>query len=540
MIFDLIIVGGGINGAGIARDAAMRGLKVLLLEKNDFAYGTSSRSTKLIHGGIRYLEHHNFLLVWEASHERKILSKIAPQLVRPLPFVVPVYEGDKRKTWWVQLGIFLYGLMAGFAGLVVAQKIGAGSISAQKMLQLVPQLQQKGLMGGGLYYDCQTDDARLTLANIQDAVRHGAIVKNYTEVVSVRTHESSQARKDIENPSGKPAIDVLAQDVLTAEKFSFSGRLVVNATGPWLGQNLKKWHLESEMAGNSSLRLTKGIHFFVPKINDDFALLISAKKDNRVFFTIPWGAYTLVGTTDTDYNGSPDEVTAEKDELEYLLAELKRIFPHAKLGVNDVIADFAGLRPLIYSPEVTPGAVSREYQLKEDRIGYSEILSVVGGKITTYRKLAERTTALVLKKLRTGGMKMRKPSQCLTAKVPLPGSQFTESDFEAFKSHKLATIPELAQLDADIAENLLETYGSDIDRILPYFSAHTDAYADPRKHMPARERIIADAPIIWAQLFYARDHEFARTPEDFIRRRTELYIHRKAHHALTEKIAAVF
>jgi glycerol-3-phosphate dehydrogenase len=564
--FDLIIIGGGINGAGIARDSAMRGLKVLLVDKDDFAYGTSSRSTKLIHGGIRYLENYDFKLVWEACHERKILTKIAPQLVHMLGFVIPVYKGDKRPAWLVKLGMLLYDLMAGFQNLKWHK-----NLSKKGVLKLIPNLKKEGLKGGGIYYDAQTNDARLVLANIQDAAKHGATVKNYTEVATIKAHFS------IDGKNGKPreeradGVEVVCQDVLTAEKTTYIAPIIVNATGPWLDQNLKKWHVEEEQdeasqpgkenqhgsnspksflkSPYSNLRLTKGIHFFIPKITNEQALLIGAQYDGRVFFVIPWGEYSLVGTTDTDYQKNPDEVKANDGDRDYLLTELNRLFPEKKLKLSDIVADYAGLRPLLHVEGVKEGAVTREYKLKTDQIGYNgTLISVVGGKITTYRRLAQKVTDLVAQK---------RASKCHTADQKLPGSNFHEQNFAEFKKHKLAQKSQLQALDPDIADNLLNTYGSQIDQFLPYLEEHfgqhpaktnksvpghrsTDKTESKSQHVPTQldpaSRIISQSPVIWAQLFYGIDHEFVRTAEDFIRRRTELYIHQKKHPEMEEMI----
>ncbi len=533
---DLIIIGGGINGAGIARDATMRGLKVLLVDKNDFAYGTSSRSTKLIHGGIRYLENYDFKLVWEACHERKTLTKIAPHLVHQLGFVFPVYKGDKRPAWLVKVGMFLYDLMAGFQNLKWHK-----NLSKKGILKLIPSLKKEGLKGGGIYYDAQTDDARLVLANIQDAADRGAIVKNYTEVATIKPHNADDAQDpgEVDQPIG--CLEVVCQDVLTAEKFTYAAPIIINATGPWLDQNLKKWHVEdkqqiSDAGQQPHLRLTKGIHFFIPKVTDEYALLIGAQRDGRVFFVIPWGEYSLVGTTDTDYKGRPDQVAADDEDRKYLIAELNRLFPEKKLGLKDIIADFAGLRPLLHIEGIKEGAVTREYKLKIDQIGSTlpgqpggTMISVVGGKITTYRNLAEKVTNLVVKTLKN---KVIHQPNCRTADQKLPGSNFSEKDFAEFKKHKLANSSQLQAIqekDPEVAENLLNTYGSQIDRVLPYLN-------QPQRLIP-ESRIIPPCPVIWAQLFYGLDHEFIRTPEDFIRRRTELYIHTKNHPDLVEKIA---
>lgn len=474
--FDVIIIGGGINGAGIARDCALRGLKTLILDKGDFASGTSSKSTKLVHGGIRYLENFEFKLVWEALHERKTLTQIAPDLVKPIQFVIPVYKGDKRPLWLTRIGMFLYDLMAGFKNIHRHK-----NLNAQQILKIMPGLKAEGLKGGGIYYDCQTNDSRLTLANIKDAVAHGAVAKNYTEVANIRANENLAPQKNPTKNIGQleTGVEVICQDTITAEKFTYTTNFIVNATGPWLDQNLQKWHLDN----TKNLRLTKGIHFFVPRLTTpdkngrDHALLINAKKDNRVFFIIPHGEFSLVGTTDTDYKADPDKVAADNDDIQYLLDELNRLFPGKDLTRKDVVAYYAGLRPLLNNEGVKEGKITREYRLKEYQLKGATILTVIGGKLTTYRSLAQKVTDRICEKLD------EQTHKCQTSKLPLPVSS--------------------------------------MDR----------ACQDSKSN-----QIIPESTVTWDDLTYAIKHEFVRTAEDFISRRTELYLYLKKHPSLVHQI----
>lgn len=507
--FDLIIIGGGINGAGIARDASLRGLKVLLLDKSDFASGTSSRSTKLIHGGIRYLENYEFKLVWEALHERKTLTQIAPQLVHPIPFIIPVYKGDKRPLWLIKLGMLLYDLMAGFKNIKWHT-----TLSAKKLHQIEPHLGTKNLQGGGIYYDCQTNDARLTLANIRDAATNGAIVKNYTEVARIHNHAKG--------------VEIETQDTLSGEKQIYTAEFIVNVTGPWLDENLAKWHLENlknaatnnqkseklqhETHPKKHLRLTKGIHFFVPKLTTDYAVLISAKKDNRVFFVIPHGKFSLVGTTDTDYTQDPDKVTATEEDIKYLLTELNRVFPNEPRTRKDVTGIYAGLRPLLNQENKKAGQVSREYHIETVTIGNAKLLNVIGGKLTTYRSLSQKVTDIIFHAL------SKTSPLCTTATKRLPGSAFAEPTLEEFTQTQLKMNHQLQTLPQEIAKNLITTYGSEIKNVLPYLNlSHL-----PTPHAPTT-RLIPTSPTIWAELSYCIDHEYVKNPEDFLCRRTELY-----------------
>lgn len=517
--FDLIIIGGGINGAGIARDASLRGLRVLLLDKSDFASGTSSRSTKLIHGGIRYLENYEFKLVWEALHERKTLTQIAPQLVHPIPFIIPVYKGDKRPLWLVRLGMFLYDLMAGLKNIKRHK-----TFSAKKLHQLEPHLGTKNLQGGGIYYDCQTNDARLTLANIQDAAANGATVKNYTEVARIHNHVNG--------------VEVETQNTLTNEKQNYTASYIVNVTGPWLDENLTKWHLENasnqtktadEPNHKKHLRLTKGIHFFVPKLTSEYAVLISAKKDNRIFFVIPHGKFSLVGTTDTDYTQDPDKVTATEDDIKYLLTELNRVFPDEPRTREQVTGIYAGLRPLLNQENKKEGKVSREYHIETVTIGNAQLLNVIGGKLTTYRNLSQKVTDIIFHAL------SKTSPLCATATKRLPGSAFAEKTLEEFTQSALKKHHLLQTLPPDISKNLLTTYGSEIENVLPYLlqsdstaqhdTTHQKSHAASDSHHPdaPTTRIHASCPTIWAELSYCIDHEHVKTAEDFLCRRTELY-----------------
>lgn len=500
--FDVIIIGGGINGAGIARDATLRGLKTLIVDKNDFASGTSSRSTKLVHGGIRYLEHYQWKLVWEACHERKTLTRIAPHLVKPMPFIIPVYKGDKRSAFLIKFGMFLYDLMAGFQNIRWHK-----NLSAKKIGHLIPNIKREGLRGGGIYYDCQTDDSRLTLANIQDAVRHSAVAKNYTEVATIKAHEKGW--------------EVVCQDLITMEKYTYTTRYIVNATGPWSDLNLQKWNMDPE----KNLRLTKGIHFFIPRLTENYAVLIGAQRDERIFFVIPYGELSLVGTTDTDYQESPDKVSVTDEDRDYLLKELHHLFPSRNLSRKDIIGEYAGLRPLVKAHSIKEGAVSREYYLKETKQGDKSFISVIGGKLTTYRNLAEKVTRGIVKTLQKGN---RRPQ---TAQKRLPGSQYPDKSFLDFKMRIMHDTLELVHLPSDISENLINTYGSEIFNFLPYLKNSSQGLPNPTS------RIIPEHPFIWAQLYYGIDHEFIRTAEDFVARRTELYIYAKKRPNFTERVS---
>ena len=334
--YDLLVIGGGINGAAIAHLAAKRGMKVALLEKGDFASGTSSKSTKLIHGGIRYLENMEVDLVYESLRERHIQLRVAPHLVKPLPFVIPVYQGDKRPLWMMQLGVFLYDLLAGRYRVKPWRKL-----SRQEVIRLEPGIEPKGLKGGVLYYDAQMDDARLCLENVLMAAQYGAHVANYVKVVS------------FVKENGRVA-GVRAHDMLGIKELEVRAKRVICAAGPWTNELLRLDLPEAK----KKVRTTKGIHIVYKGEISKHAVLIGSQSDRRIFFVIPWMGNSLIGTTDTDYIASPDAVKVEKEDIDYLVRESKRVFPALDFTPSNILATFAGLRPLIRKSG-SPRKVSR-------------------------------------------------------------------------------------------------------------------------------------------------------------------------------------
>ena len=360
--FDLLVIGGGINGAGAARDAAMRGLRVALVEQADFASGTSSRSSKLVHGGVRYLEQLDFKLVLEASLERRILLRIAPTLVRPLPFILPVYRADRRGARTVQAGMWLYDALSLF------RNQRHRMLSAGEALRLEPSLNLEGLRGAALYYDAQMDDARLCLANVISASQHGAVVANYTRVSRLVRQGGRTAGAEV-------------CDALGGDSFEVRAKHVINAAGPWLDDICALDGPEP-----AKLRVTKGTHIIVPALTQSHAITIQSS-DERVVFVIPWHGFSLLGTTDTDYSGRPEDVRPNGQEVDFLLSEVKRIIPGHRLTSDDVLASFAGLRPLVRSGTSDSSQTPREERIYESPSG---LLSVAGGKFTTYRLTAKR------------------------------------------------------------------------------------------------------------------------------------------------------
>ncbi len=380
---DLLVIGGGIVGAGIARDAAMRGLRVGLAEQHDFAFGTSSRSSRLLHGGIRYLAQGRLGLVREASVEKKILHQIAPHLADPLPFVFPTYRNNRHwKLWQLKVGVKIYDLLCG------GKNLGASTwLNPAAALERIPGLQPQELNGAVRYFDGLTNDARLVLDTLRSAAKHGAHVLNYLKFQNAtfdRTEWNCQL-----------------VDQLNGATFDVRARAIVNATGPW-ADGLPHSHVK--------LRLTKGIHLVVERNRVPVPDAVVMTEGKRILFAIPWGDRTILGTTDTDYKGSLDKVFSNADDVSYVLLIVNHFFPKAKLTEADVIRTWAGLRPLIADPNGKPSDISRSHEIKNPEPCWWD---VAGGKLTTYRLMAEETVDQIVAKL---GLRV---AACRTAAEPL-------------------------------------------------------------------------------------------------------------------------
>jgi len=356
---DVLIVGGGIVGAGVARDAAMRGLRVGLVEQHDLAFGTSSRSSRLLHGGLRYLAQGRLGLVYEASREKRILHRIAPHLADPLAFVFPTYRGSGWPLWKLGIGVKLYDLLCG------GRNLGPSSVlSRADVLRCLPGPKAEGLTGAVRYFDGLTNDARLVLDTMRSAARRGAVVGNY-----LRLEEASADR-------GQWSCTV--RDALSGRTHRVRSRAVVHATGPW-----------AEQLPQSSvrLRLTKGVHLVVDRGRLPVPDAVVMTEGSRILFAIPWGRRVILGTTDTDYDGPIDAVDTEPADVEYLLRVVNGAFPSAALGPTDVIGAWAGLRPLIAAGRGRPSDISRAHVIRMPQPGW---LDIAGGKLTTYRHIAEQ------------------------------------------------------------------------------------------------------------------------------------------------------
>jgi glycerol-3-phosphate dehydrogenase len=396
--FDLLVIGAGITGAGTARDAARRGLSVALVDADDFAAGTSSRSSRLIHGGVRYLEHGYFHLVFEASRERRRLLQLSPHLARPLQFTWPVYKGHRVPRWKLAAALTLYDSLALFRNVGRHRRL-----SRVEILEEQPALEPRDLKGGAAYWDASTDDARLTLANVLDAAAHGAVVMNHARVVSLTFA-----------PANGPANGAVVRDARGGAEVRVSAKLVVNTTGPWTDEIAK---LEESTKG-PAVRGTKGVHIAVPsaRVGNRGAVTMISPDDGRVMFTLPsTPGITIIGTTDTATDEHPHDVRAARTDVTYLLNACNRFFPAAKLGEGDVIAAWAGIRPLVAkSNKGDPSSASREHSIQLSKRG---VLTVTGGKLTTFREMAEQIVDAALKRLGTTAR------DCDTTEVPLPGER---------------------------------------------------------------------------------------------------------------------
>jgi len=381
---DLLIVGGGIVGAGIARDAALRGLKVGLVEQHDFAFGTSSRSSRLLHGGLRYLAQGRIGLVHEASVEKKIIHEIAPHLAEPLPFIFPTYRGNRYWVLWqLKIGVKVYDLLCGGRNLGQSTWLNKGAV-----LEKVTSLSPANLNGAVRYYDGFTNDARLVLDTLRSAARSGAAIFNYCH---------------FKNATRDQCWHCEVEDRLAPTNFQIQAKVVVNATGPWA---------DGLPHSRVKLRLTKGIHLVVERTRLPVPETVVMTKGKRILFAIPWGERTIIGTTDTDYSGSLDHVVTETNDIQYVLQVTNQFFPDARLSGQDVISTWAGLRPLIADLSGKPSDISRGHEIRSPEPGWWD---VAGGKLTTYRLMAEQTVDQIAKWLKHSGQFAREVAACRTA-----------------------------------------------------------------------------------------------------------------------------
>jgi glycerol-3-phosphate dehydrogenase len=504
--FDLLILGGGITGAGVALDATLRGLRVALIDKGDFASGTSSVSSKLIHGGLRYLEQAAFHLVYEALHERGLLLQNAPHLVTPLRFILPFYKGQRVRPWQWRVALTLYDILAGANNIRRSR-----AFSGTELRRAFPNLRDADLLGGADYFDAQMDDARLCIEVIRTAALHGACAANYVEATAFEL-------------LGNQIAGVRAWDHVSGAELVIRSRQVLNATGPWVDTVCR-------LAGDGSgpyLEPTKGVHLIAPAPPPCPAQLAlrnpSARRvlgesgdgpcaaafvllhpvDGRVFFVIPWLGRTLIGTTDTFTSDGPDSLRVQPDETAYLLEAYNHYF-QPPLRDTDILGAFAGLRPLILGHAGKPSSLSREFRLLESPSG---LLSAAGGKYTTYRQMAEEITDVVARRL--GNRRL-----CRTRHFPLDGAPPREP-WGAFSRMMTSQLTGQYGLGEEAARHLVRRYGRRAPEVVGYLSQ------DPKGLRP----LITGEPDLQVEIRYQREQEMAIFPADHFLRRMRLGMYR--------------
>ncbi|OGI06713.1 MAG: hypothetical protein A3I68_08160 [Candidatus Melainabacteria bacterium RIFCSPLOWO2_02_FULL_35_15] len=484
--FDLIIIGGGINGCGIARDAAERGLKVLLVEKEDFASGCTSASTRLIHGGLRYLEHFEFDLVRESLRERELLLKNANHLVKPLELCLPIYKGNKRGFWLIKFGMILYDLLS-YDKSLPSHKI----LSAAAFKKYEPGINDQDLISAAVYYDSQIAfPERFCIENILMAKKCGALVVNHSEVAEI-------------NLKNKKIKSVEVIDKLTGSRHSFSGKIIINASGPWVDSlcKLTKKRIGRKIGG------TKGSHIIIKKFDNGprHAIYSVSKSDNRPFFIIPWREYYLIGTTDIPFSGDPDRVSIDKSEIDYLINETNSILKLKKITKNEILFSYSGIRPLPYMINTAPGDITRKHIIFDHESDEIEnFISVIGGKLTTYRNLSELVVDLVCKKLN----KEKFPTK--TKLVSLVGC--IKGNVKDFKSENSKKLSDKYKLDEDMINHLIDLYGNQVFNVLNLISENPDL-----------GRLLSSHSLdIRAQVLYSLKNEMAFTVSDILLRRISL------------------
>ena len=438
--YDLLIIGGGITGAGIALDAASRGLKTVLVEKNDFASGTSSKSTKLIHGGLRYLKQFEIALVREVGRERATVHRLIPNLVTAEKMMLPLIKDGNFGKIMTSIGLMVYDVLAG-----VEKADQRKMLSIEKTLEKEPLLSEDNIEGGGIYAEYRTDDARLTMEIIKTAFEHGAHCLNYVQA------------DDFIYDDGKVS-GATCTDFVTGESYEIKANNVISAAGPWVDD----LRVKNQSMDNKHLHLTKGVHIVVP--HEKFPVkqaLYFDFPDKRMVFAIPRGKITYVGTTDTDYFGDKDDIRTNLEDVEYLVNGTNHAFPKLGLKVEDVESSWAGVRPLIHEEGKSASEISRKDEIFESETG---LLSIAGGKLTGYRKMSEKILDRLFKRLQTE--EGREPVKCKTAEIDLDGGAFANA--KAVKKYRKALKEKLKAmgLTSYDAFYLVSNYGKAADAII--------------------------------------------------------------------------
>lgn len=502
--FDLLVVGGGITGAGIALDAASRGLKVAMVDKQDFGAGTSSRSTKLIHGGLRYLKQLEVKLVMEVGREREIVYSNAPHIVLPEKMLLPLIKDGTYGSLATSVGLWVYDKLAG-----VKETEQRVMLEKEATAELEPLLRTDILEGGGLYIEYRTDDARLTIEVVKTALEYGAVCLNYAKVDTFNYNDKSKV------------CGAFITDLLSGEKVEIQAKRIVNATGPWVDE--VRATDKGKPKEKKRLHLTKGVHVVVPY--EKFPLKQSVYFDvpnGRMMFAIPRGTSTYIGTTDTNYSESIDNPQTSAEDVAYILSSVNFMFPTIQLNVEDITSSWAGLRPLIHEEGKSPSELSRKDEIF---ISESGLISIAGGKLTGYRKMAQR---IVDKVLRSLNKKYDYPlKECITENIVLTGGRFERPD--AVKDYIYEKIEEIYNrgLNKKVLEYLVYNYGTNTPIIV-------DKICEIMQKEPDKE-----IAIVKGELWYCVNYELCNNLSDFFTRRTgRLYFRRKTIEKLIEPMCA--
>lgn len=479
--FDLCVIGGGINGAGIARDAAMRGLSVLLVEAHDLAGATSSASTKLIHGGLRYLETYQFRLVRESLQEREVLMKLAPHIIKPLDFVMP-HTADLRPAWMIRLGLFIYDHLGGKISLPRSRATDFKNDQCGRPLK-------ENYKHGYHYSDCWVEDSRLVILNAVSAAEHGARIMTRTACIG------------LEPSTDKSCWNVSLRNLLTQQEGSYTARAVINATGPWVRKFLDGCMLST--GETPKVRLVKGSHIILPKLYEGNHTYLLQQPDRRIVFVIPYeGQYTLIGTTDVEYDGDPAAINIEEKEVSYLVKAVNLYF-RSQISPKHVYWTYSGVRPLLDDGDSNASSVTRDYKLVADQSHGPLIISIFGGKLTTYRKLAEHTVDMLFKQQKY------KFKSCKTDQEALPGGNIG-TGMDKFIVINAKKYP---WLDEALCRRYSLTYGTRIHELLKDCQSLADLGEDFGDQVYERE------------MAYLTKHEWAKNLDDILWRRTKLGLH---------------
>lgn len=506
--WDVIVIGGGISGAAIARDAAMRGLRVALFEKGDFSSGTSSATSKLAHGGLRYLKTGDFSLVRESLRERRYLEIIAPHGVYPLAFLLPIYHNKLLVT----AGMLLYELFSFDKNRVsdpMKKMPSFKMLSAKQALKAEPGLNPDGLKGAAIYYDCQNIyPDRVALEFIRDALFHGASAANYAKVTELVIDRASQTAQ------GVRVSDLMAP----ASSFTVFGKLVINASGPWTDITLK----DSQIALARGIRRSKGIHLITRPLTARHALVLETKASGHVFFVLPWRGFSIVGTTDTDYGGEPDQVSVTEKDRDDLIRELNDAYPHAQLKKEEVLTSYVGIRPLIEELGKASTQVSRKHEIydhEEQEGRLKGVMTVLGGKWTTSRALAEEVVDRILKKLTLPFVKCRTIAPVGVAHFGVYSDYLREELAlwdQAVREKKVGKGSDTLPVSPALVQTLIETYGTRYRELLERYGASLEA----RTHGDNDCFSVGHQAYFTGQTVDAIENEMALTLDDVLRRRT--------------------